>query len=131
MELFEFIKERMSIHKNIRAMIRGIRLAYGKTQDERRGKLSTEKVNQATQVTPVQNTKGEKPGKRLREKLNDSTVLQTPKRKKDSTPKKSEFMRTATEAASETVAAATSRKETGPSKADAEAWSECGTAEKK
>ncbi|CAD7084862.1 unnamed protein product [Hermetia illucens] len=117
MELCEFIKERRNIHQNIRAMIRGIRLTYGKAQVERIGK-----VNQATQVTPVQNTKGEKAGKRLREKLNDSTGQQTPKRKKDSTPKKAEFMKSTSEATRENTAVATSRKGIEPSKADAEAW---------
>lgn len=48
-----------------------IRLAYGKAKYERGEKPSIEKVNQATQVTPAQNTKGEKPQKGLREKLND------------------------------------------------------------
>ncbi|CAD7083377.1 unnamed protein product [Hermetia illucens] len=99
-----------------------IRLTYGKTQDERVGKSPIGKVNQATQVTPVQNTKGEKPGKRLREKLNDSTGQQTPKRKKDSTPKKTEFIKSTSKATSENAAVATSRKGIEPSKADAEAW---------
>ncbi|CAD7078607.1 unnamed protein product [Hermetia illucens] len=122
MELCEFIKERRNIHQNIRAMIRGIRLTYGKAQDERVGKSPIGKVNQATQVTPVQNTKGEKPGKRLREKLNDSTGQQTPKRKTDSTPKKAEFMKSTSEATRENTAEATSRKGIEPSKGDAEAW---------
>lgn len=44
-KLCEFIKERWNIHQNIRAMILGVRLAYGKIQEERGVKVSGEIVS--------------------------------------------------------------------------------------
>lgn len=55
-------------------MIRGIRLAYDKTLDE--------KVSQATQVTTIQSRIEEKPGKRRCGRLNEATTQKTQKKVK-------------------------------------------------
>lgn len=75
MELCEFIKELLNLHHNmsIRTTIIGIRLVYGKAQDEKGVKASNDEFSQATQVMRVQNTKEAKPGKSLRERLSEST----------------------------------------------------------
>lgn len=62
-------------------------------QDERGVKSSSEKVGQATKVTPAKNMREEKSQKRLQEPLNQSTGQQAPKRMKDSTFKKVEQMK--------------------------------------
>lgn len=81
-EFHELITEHRNIHENARAMIRGIRLVYGKAQNERGVNTSSEKV------TPIQNTNEKKAGRRLHGQLKGPTGQQTVKRKKSSTPKK-------------------------------------------
>lgn len=66
-EFHEFITEPRNIHENARAMIRDIRLVYGKAQNERGVNTSCEKV------TPIQNTNEKKAGRRLHGWLNEPT----------------------------------------------------------
>lgn len=59
-DLCEFIKEHGNIHQSIRVMIRGIRLVFGKAQDEKKVKVSSEKMSHVTQVMPIQIKRDEK-----------------------------------------------------------------------
>lgn len=84
-----FIKERQNIYQNIRAMIGGIRLSYGKVRGERIVKAFGEKVSQAAIATPIKNLGEKQPGERLPERFNELRGQHTPKKKKISTPRKS------------------------------------------
>lgn len=112
-ELCEFFKERRNIHQYVRAMIRGILLAYGK-EDEREMKTSSEKVRQLTEVMFKKRGRGET--------VETATLIERinrPANAKVSTPKKVGQVRRMTEAAGET---ANPGKGSGSLEKDVAAW---------
>lgn len=71
MELCEFIKDKKNIYQHSRALIRGIRIAYVRAQEEK-GTGKPGKTTQATQVTLLpQRLLGENAGKRSHEGMSE------------------------------------------------------------